>query len=91
MRIMIQVVWECGEDEWEDKLSRAALETAVEGVCRHLADTCCPIHGESPTLFVGGRSQDTISLVVKGCCDRLTRPARAKLAELAGGSEGGNG
>jgi hypothetical protein len=86
---VIRVVWEFEEHEWDDKLSRAALEAAVQGVCQHLIDLCCPVHGESPTLAVGGRSEDTISLDVQGCCDRLTGPARAKLAELAGGSEGG--
>jgi hypothetical protein len=88
---MIKVVWQFDEHEWHDKLSRAALEAAVEGVREHLADLCCPVHGESPTLVVGGRIEDTISLDVQDCCDRLTGPARAKLAELAGGSEVGNG
>ena len=31
---MIKVVWEFEEHEWCDKLSRAALEAAVEGVRR---------------------------------------------------------
>ncbi|MFL5496506.1 MAG: hypothetical protein ACJ8DC_19125 [Gemmatimonadales bacterium] len=88
---MIRVVWEFEEQEWADKLSRAALEAAVQGVCQHLADLCCPVHGESPTLVVGGRSEDTIRLDIQGCCDRLVEPARAKLAELEGGSEVGNG
>jgi hypothetical protein len=88
---LIKVVWEFEEHEWRDKLSRAALEAAVECVRQHLSDLCCPVHGEAPTLVVGGRGEDTISLDVQGCCDRLTGPARAKSAELAGGSEGGNG
>jgi hypothetical protein len=88
---VIKIVWEFEEHEWADTLSRAALEAALQGVCQHLADLCCPVHGEAPTLVVGGRSEDTISLDVQGCCNRLTGPARAKLAELDGGSEAGNG
>jgi hypothetical protein len=87
---VIRVVWEFEEHEWADKLSRAALEAAVQGICRQLADLRCPVHGESPTLLIGGRSEDTIALDIHGCCDRLTGPARAKLGELVGGSEGGN-
>jgi hypothetical protein len=86
---MVKVVWQFEEHEWHDKLSRAALEAALEGVRQHLADLPCPVHGESPTMVVGGRSVDTISLDIQGCCDGLTGPARAKLAELAGGSEWG--
>jgi hypothetical protein len=64
---MIRVVWEFVEANWHDKMSRAALEAAVEGVRQHLADLRCPAHGESPTLLVGGRSEDTITLDVQGC------------------------
>jgi len=87
---MIKVVWQFDEHEWGDKLSRAAWEAALEGVRQQLADLRCPVPGESPTVVVGGRSEDTINLDIQGCCDRLIGPARAKLAELAGGSEGGN-
>jgi hypothetical protein len=82
---VIKVVWEFDEDDWPDRLSRAAWEAAIGGVCQHLADLRCPVHGESPTLLIRARSEDTTALVVHGCCDRLTGPARAKLAELVGG------
>ena len=46
---------------------------------------------QSPSVVVRGETEDTISLDLRGCCDRLAGPARAKLAELEGGSEVGGG
>lgn len=86
------MVWEFDEQGWRDELSRAAFEAALEGVRQHLGEVRCPVHGESPTMVVRGRTEDAIGLDVQGCCDRLTGPVRALLAELeGGGSEVGNG
>ena len=84
---MIKIVWEFEEQRWRDPLSRAAFEAALDGVRHYLADLRCPVHGESPSVVVRGETEDTIRLDLRGCCDRLVGPARAKLAELEGGSE----
>ncbi len=92
MTPVIQVVWEFDEQDWRDDLSRAALKAALAGVRRQLGEVRCPMHGESPTIVVRGRSEDTMRLDVQGCCDQSTEPVRARLHELQGGDpEAGNG
>ena len=44
---MITLVWEVDEQGWHDKLSRAALQAALEGLRPHLGEVPCPLHGES--------------------------------------------
>jgi hypothetical protein len=89
---VITVVWEFDEQSWRDELSRAALQAALNGVRQQLGEVRCPVHGESPTIVVRGRSEGTMSLDVHGYCDQSTEPVRALLAELEGGGLGhGNG
>jgi hypothetical protein len=78
---VITLIWEVEEHGWNDKLSRAALQAALEGLRQHLGDVPCPVHGESPTIMIRGQSEATMSLDVHGCCDPSTQPVRALLAE----------
>ena len=88
---MINVVWESDATAWRDELSRAALESALEGVRRQLGDVRCPVHGESPTIVVRGQSERTMGFDVQGCCDPATEPVRALLGDFAGGPGTGSG
>jgi hypothetical protein len=79
------VVWEFDEEGWQDELSRAVAQAAVDGLRRYVDDVRCPVHGEPATILVRGRSTDTLQLDVQGCCDRLTEPVRAQIKELQRG------
>lgn len=62
-----------------DALEKAILQEVADNVKKALSSVRCREHGERPRVKVKGRSLDSLSFEVEGCCQELIDAAGKKL------------
>ena len=60
-----------------DALLASAFEEIGSTVAENLRGLRCPVHDSQPSVTVKGRSAESISFEIVGCCEDLIRQAEA--------------
>lgn len=60
-------------------LEAAVLQSVSASIKARVGNIRCPEHGQTPRIVGKGRSLDTLSFDVSGCCQKLIDNAAAKL------------
>ena len=66
-------------DDMTDALDILFLKHIREKTNDSLASTCCPAHGEKPSIIVRGQTIDNLNFEVSGCCDDLINKVNKQL------------
>lgn len=61
-------------------LEAAMLNSVKDSISKSVGSIRCSEHGERPKIKAKGRSIDSLSLEVTGCCDSLIDQVKKKLA-----------
>jgi hypothetical protein len=59
-----------------------SLESFRERTRKKLRHLVCPIHQRAPELVFEGASLRDVRIVLRSCCDRLSRQANRAIASL---------
>lgn len=63
-----------------NSLESAMLNSVKDSISKSVGSIRCAEHGERPKIKAKGRSLDSMSLEVTGCCDALIDQVKKKLA-----------
>lgn len=61
------------------ELEKAIYKQIEESIKKRVGTARCPEHGTAPKIICKGRSLDSLSFKVSGCCDKLIDAVKAKL------------
>ncbi|MFQ5469994.1 MAG: hypothetical protein ACE5EH_06745 [Gammaproteobacteria bacterium] len=62
-----------------DALESAMLQSVQDSISKAVGSARCPEHGQKPKIKAKGRSLDSVTLEVTGCCDALIEQVNKKL------------
>lgn len=62
-----------------DALENAVVSSVAESIKKSVGSIRCKEHNQSPIIKVKGRSLDSLSFEVSGCCEALTQEITEKL------------
>lgn len=66
-------------DQVASALKRAVMKRAKGSIAARIRVVRCPKHGSTPTVVCQGRSPESMSFKVSGCCDELLAKVKAAL------------
>lgn len=62
-------------------LDEAARKKVAEFINNRVGDLVCPDHHKAPTIICQGKSLDSLSFDVTGCCTKIIQITKEKLSE----------
>lgn len=62
-----------------DALESAVLQSIKDSITKSVGLVRCPEHGSKPSIQAKGRSLDSLTFEVSGCCSKLIDEVKRKL------------
>lgn len=66
-------------NNFRDPLEKAVMEAVSKQIRQKIGSCRCPEHGRSPSILAKGRSLESLSFEVKGCCEKLIEDVKRRL------------
>lgn len=70
---------EVSPNNLKDVLEKAIFQNVRAQLVQRVGNVSCPEHGKSPQITAEGRDLSSLSLNVKGCCDKAVEEVRRRM------------